>query len=181
MRELALNILDIVENSVKAKAKLVTIKVTAFKNVLTILITDDGCGMSEEFVARVTDPFTTTRTTRKVGMGIPLFKMAAEMAGGKFEIKSKIGVGTTVEAEFEIDNIDRAPLGDIAETMTTLLSDEIATEFLLEVDIDGKKFEFDTRELKEALGGVSISEPQVLLLVRDMIKENLTEIGGERL
>lgn len=181
MRELALNILDIVENSVKAKAKLVIIDISAKDNLLSIAITDDGCGMSKEFVEKVTDPFTTTRTTRNVGMGIPLFKMAAEMAGGDFEIHSEPLVGTAVRATFEIDHIDRAPLGDLAETMVTLLSDEIPTEYLLKMDIDGKKFEFDTRELKAELSGVSVCEPSVLLFVKDMIKENITEIGGERL
>lgn len=181
MRELALNILDIVENSVKANASLVTVEVAAKGNILTIQIDDDGCGMSEDFLAIVTDPFTTTRTTRKVGMGIPLFKMAAEMAGGQFEIQSQKGIGTRLCASFEIDNIDRAPLGDLGESMATLLSDEIPTEFLLKVSIDDKQFEFDTRELKAQLDGVSVSEAQVVLFVKDMINENLREIGGAKL
>lgn len=181
MRELALNILDIVENSVKANAELVKIEVIATGNLLSITIADNGCGMDEDFLSRVTDPFTTTRTTRKVGMGIPLFKMAAEMAGGEFSIKSEKGKGTTVTATFQIDNIDRAPLGDLADTMVTLLSDDFATEFLLRVEIDGEEFEFDTRELKAQLDGVPVSEPEVLLFVRDMIKENIIQIGGAKL
>ena len=109
MRELALNILDIAENSVKAGASLVRVLVEAKDGRLTIEISDNGCGMDAEFVKRVTDPFTTTRTTRKVGMGIPLFKMAAEMADGTFSITSEKGVGTTVTATFVLDHIDRAP------------------------------------------------------------------------
>ena len=116
MRELSLNILDIVENSVRAGATLIKVSVIAKDGFLTIEIADDGKGMSEEFLRSVTDPFTTTRTTRKVGMGIPLFKMAAETANGSFDIKSKLGAGTTVTAKFEIDNVDRAPLGNLAET-----------------------------------------------------------------
>lgn len=181
MRELALNILDIAENSVKAKASLVLIDVTAKDNLLTISIADDGCGMTEEFLKRVTDPFTTTRTTRKVGMGIPLFKMAAEMAGGTFEIWSKPMEGTRIKATFEIYNIDRAPLGDLSETMTTLLCGDSGTEFLLRAEIDGKKYEFDSREVKKALGGKCASDPETLVLLKDMIKENITEIGGEKL
>ena len=96
MRELSLNILDIVENSVRAGATLIKVSVIAKDGFLTIEIADDGKGMSEEFLRSVTDPFTTTRTTRKVGMGIPLFKMAAETANGSFDIKSKLGAGTTV-------------------------------------------------------------------------------------
>lgn len=181
MRELALNILDIAENSVKAKATLVTISVVAEGNLLSIAIDDDGCGMDEEFLKRVEDPFTTTRTTRKVGMGVPLFKMAAEMAGGTFEIKSEKGVGTKVLATFQIDNIDREPLGNLADTMVALLSDDKPTDFLLIVSVDGNKFEFDTRELKEELDGVPVSEPEVLIFVRDMINENITQIGGAKL
>ena len=181
MRELALNILDITENSVKAGATLVEIDIIAEGNLLTIRIKDDGCGMDEEFLNKVTDPFTTTRTTRKVGMGVPLFKMAAEQAGGTFSIKSTKGVGTEVVATFEIDNIDREPLGNIADTMTTLLSDEIPTDYVLTVSVNGNQFDLDTRELKEQLNGISISEPQVLLFVRDMINENIKEIGGANL
>ncbi len=181
MRELALNILDIVENSVKAKASIVNIDVIAKGNILTIIIADDGLGMDEEFLKKVEDPFTTTRTTRKVGMGVPLFKMAAQMAGGTFDINSKKGVGTTVTATFEIDNVDRAPLGDLSDTMVTLISDEVSTEYVLKVSVEDEIFVFDTRELKEQLDGVSVCEPEILLFVRQMIKENIKQIGGARL
>ncbi len=181
MRELALNILDIVENSVKAEAKNVLIEVIAQGNLLTIVIKDDGKGMDKEFVDRVTDPFTTTRTTRKVGMGIPLFKMAAEMAGGDFSIHSEKGVGTEVKATFVRDHIDRVPLGNLAETMVTLLNDDFPTDYLLRVVIDGEEFEFDTKELREQLDGVPVNEPEILLFVKDMINENLIHIGGAKI
>lgn len=181
MRELSLNILDIVENSVKAKASLVTISIQAKDNVLSIVIDDDGSGMDKEFLARVTDPYTTTRTTRKVGMGLPLLRMITEMSGGALSITSEKGVGTRVEATFQIDNIDRPPLGDLAETMTTLLSDEFPTEFLLKMSVQGNEFDFDTRELKAELDGVPVSEPEVLLFVKDMIRENIIQIGGANL
>ena len=105
MKELSLNVLDIVLNSVKAEASLVTIEILE-REMLEITIADNGCGMAPEFLARVIDPFTTTRTTRKVGLGIPLFKLAAEMAGGTFRIESEEGVGTTVCATFDPRNID---------------------------------------------------------------------------
>ena len=181
MRELALNILDIAENSVKAGATLVRISVRAERGLLTIEIADDGCGMDAEFLKRVTDPFTTTRTTRKVGMGIPLFKMAAEMAGGTFRIESEKGKGTTVRATFELGHIDRAPLGDLADTVVTLIGGGCKSDFRFEIGTEKGGFEFDTRELKAELDGVDISEPDVLVFVRDMIKENLMDIGGERL
>lgn len=181
MRELALNILDIAENSVKAGATLIRVTVRAEDGMLTIEIADDGCGMDAEFLKRVTDPFTTTRTTRKVGMGIPLFKMAAEMAGGEFSIRSEKGVGTTVRAMFVLGHIDRAPLGDLADTVVTLIGGECSSEFVFDVSVDGKGFEFDTRELKAQLDGVPVSEPDVLVFVRDMINENMKDIGGENL
>lgn len=181
MRELALNILDICENSVKAGASLVRVSVAAADDLLTIEIADNGCGMDAEFLKRVTDPFTTTRTTRKVGMGIPLFKMAAEMAGGSFSVTSAKGVGTTVRATFVLSHIDRAPLGDLADTVVTLIGGECPSEFRFEVSVERKGFVFDTRELKAELGGVPVSEPEVLVFVRDMIKENMIDIGGETL
>lgn len=181
MRELALNILDIVENSVKAEADNVLISIVAEDNLLTIVIKDDGKGMDKDFLERVTDPFTTTRTTRKVGMGIPLFKMAAEMAGGEFSITSEKGVGTKVKATFQRDHIDRVPLGNMAETMVTLLNDDFPTDYLLRVVVDGQQFEFDTKELREQLDGVPVNEPEILLFVKDMINENITHIGGAKI
>lgn len=181
MRELALNILDIVENSVKAEADNVLISIVAEDNLLTIVIEDDGKGMDKDFLERVTDPFTTTRTTRKVGMGIPLFKMAAEMAGGEFNITSEKGVGTKVKATFQRDHIDRVPLGNMADTMVTLLNDDFPTDYLLRVVVDGQQFEFDTKELREQLDGVPVNEPEILLFVKDMINENITHIGGAKI
>ena len=181
MRELALNILDIAENSVKAGASLVRVLVEAKDGRLTIEISDNGCGMDAEFVKRVTDPFTTTRTTRKVGMGIPLFKMAAEMADGTFAITSEKGVGTIVTATFVLDHIDRAPLGDLADTVVTLIGGECRSDFVFDVRVNGKGCVFDARGRKAELDGVPVGEPEVLVFVRDMIKENLIDIGGEEL
>lgn len=177
MRELSLNILDIVENSVKAEAKIVYIDVIAKDNVLTISIKDDGKGMSEEFLSRVTDPYTTTRTTRKVGMGLPFLKMEAEMAGGTFDIRSKLGEGTTVTTTFAIDHIDRPPLGDLGETMSILISNGDEVDYVLHFVFYETDFVFDTRELKEQLDGVPMDEPEVLLFIKNYIREN-TSHGG---
>lgn len=177
MRELSLNILDIVENSVKAEAKIVYIDVIAKDNVLTISIKDDGKGMSEEFLSRVTDPYTTTRTTRKVGMGLPFLKMEAEMAGGTFDIRSKLGEGTTVTTTFAIDHIDRPPLGDLGETMSILISNGDEVDYVLHFAFNETDFVFDTRELKEQLDGVPMDEPEVLLFIKNYIREN-TPHGG---
>ena len=177
MRELSLNILDIVENSVKAEAKIVYIDVIAKDKVLTISIKDDGKGMSEEFLSRVTDPYTTTRTTRKVGMGLPFLKMEAEMAGGTFDIRSKPGEGTTVTTTFAIDHIDRPPLGDLGETMSILISNGDEVDYVLHFVFNETDFVFDTRELKEQLDGVPMDEPEVLLFIKNYIREN-TPHGG---
>ena len=145
MRELALNILDIVENSVKANATLIEMDVSAKDNLLTVSVKDNGKGMSEEFLSKVTDPYTTTRTTRKVGLGLPLLKMEAEMSGGRFSISSKLGVGTVVTTDFQIDHIDRPPLGDLGETMSTLLSGEDSVDYVLTYSVNDVGFTLDTR------------------------------------
>lgn len=176
MRELALHILDIAENSVKANAKLVTIDIDVHDNLLTIKIIDDGKGMSEEFLQKVTDPFTTTRTTRKVGMGIPLFKQAAETSGGTFEIKSQLGIGTEVKVTFQLDDVDRMPLGDIPSTATTLLYPDCDFKWIY--TIGDESFIFDTREVKEELQGIPIDSPEIIAFLKSMIKENIESING---
>ncbi len=173
MKELSLHILDIAKNSVKAGAALIEIIIEedTQKNLLTIDIKDNGCGMSEEFLKTVKDPFSTTRTTRKVGMGISLFEAAAMQCGGGLEINSKLGEGTVVHTYFEYDSIDRAPIGDMAGTMQTLISGSPDIDFLYIHKRDGKSFTLDTRELREALGGVPLDTPEVLMWIDDFVKE----------
>lgn len=179
MQELSLNILDITDNSIKAKAELINIDVMVEDNVLTIRIKDNGCGMSEEFLQKATDPYSTTRKTRNVGLGIPFFKMEAELSGGTFDIQSKLGVGTIVTATFLVDSIDRPPLGDLAETMVALVPACATCDIILTFGYNGEEFVFDTRELKEQLGGAdSLEEPFVLQFIREMIQENIQSIIG---
>lgn len=173
MKELALNILDITENSVKAGATLTEISITESGNKLTISIKDDGCGMSEDIVRSVVDPFYTTRTTRKVGMGVPLFKMAAEQTGGKLEIISDTGEdhGTTVTAYFYKDHLDFTPLGDVISTVTTLIQGHPDTDFLFTHLIDDKEIRLDTRELRAVLEGVPLNTYDVLEWIRGYLEE----------
>lgn len=177
MDELALNILDIACNSVKAGAGTVTIDVAAdtAADRLTIRIADDGKGMDPAFAATVTDPFTTTRTTRKVGMGIPLFKMAAEMSGGTFSLGSAPGKGTTVTATFTLSHVDRMPLGDLASTVTTLIGGAPGVQFVLNFSLDGAAYRFDTREVRAAVGD-DLSDAETLGYIGDMIAENIDNI-----
>ena len=178
MRELSLNILDIAQNSIVAGATLTEIVVdeNTKDNTLLIGIYDNGCGMTEEQVRSVIDPFFTTRTTRKVGMGIPLFKMAAEQTGGSFKIESGKGVGTKIEALFKTDSIDFTPLGDIASTIVTIVSMNNDKEFLYKRVFNDKEFIFSTAEIKKILGGVPLSEPSVMTWVEEYLNEQYNEL-----
>ena len=181
MPELSLNVLDIAENSVRAGATLTEIRVTVdtAADRLTITVSDNGCGMSDEQIEHVTDPFFTTRTTRKVGLGVPFFKMAAEITGGEFSIKSKLGEGTTTSAVFGLTNIDRMPLGDMAGTMSSLIGMNPDIDFIYSFERDGTGFELDTREFREILGDdVSLSDPGVMTYIKSYIDENTEEGGG---
>lgn len=180
MRELSLNILDVAQNSISAGASLVEINVIEqdFDSTLTVEIKDNGCGMDGETLKKVQDPFYTTRTTRKVGMGIPLFKMAAEMTGGSFEISSEVGKGTLVRAVFKTDNIDFTPLGDVDFTIVTLVTMNTAIDFIYRFKNNEKEFVLSTRQLKEILGGVPLSEPEVTVWLKDYLKEQTQIIRG---
>lgn len=180
MLELSLHILDIVNNSVKAGASLITISVeeAVCENLLKIEIEDNGCGMDAAFLSQVTDPFRTTRTTRKVGMGLSLFKAAAESTGGHLTITSQEGVGTSVRVQFVYDHIDRQPLGDMAETMLTLISGNETIDFVYTHCVNEKSFTLDTREIKQILGDeICLGSPEIVMWLRDYIKEGLAEIS----
>ena len=176
MKELSLNILDITKNSVRAGATL--IKNSLFQNVdewLELTISDNGCGMSEEMLKNVTDPFCTTRKTRSIGMGIPLLKMAAEQTGGTLEISSSTTQGksgTVVKATFNTKSIDFMPIGDIVSTICILIagSPEIDFEFC---DITPQRtVALNTTELKEVLGDdISLAEPEVQLWLKEFLTE----------
>ena len=177
MKELSLNILDIAENSVKAGATLTSILLDETEETLEIKIVDDGCGMSEEVVPRVTDPFYTTRTTRDVGMGIPLFKLCAEQTGGSFSIESLEEAahpenhGTTVTARFFKNHIDFTPLGDVVATMTTLVQGHPDTDFYFRHKKGDCEAVLDTRELREVLGDVSLAEYEVIKWIEAYLNE----------
>ena len=183
MKELSLNVLDIAMNSVKAKATLINIHITEDNERLMMEIIDNGCGMTDEFLRGVIDPFCTTRTTRKVGLGIPLLKLAAEQTGGEVTITSHHEAefpadhGTHVTATFYKQHIDFTPMGDIISTVTTLIqgSPEIDFEFLHK----SNTFEvsLDTREVREVLGPeIPLSEPEILSWIADNLNEQYKNI-----
>jgi len=181
MKELSLNILDIAQNSVKAGAKHLEIILEQTGAVLRITIADDGAGMSPAFAAAAADPFTTTRTTRKVGMGLPLFKLAAEQTGGTFSIESHRAEesggahGTRVAAAFHTDHVDCEPLGDIASTLITLIqgSPELELTYVFRSETGEKRL--STREMREMLGDVPLNAPEVLVWVSAFIGDGRPE------
>ena len=183
MRELSLNVMDIVQNSISAGAGLVEIAVEEDKSQkkLSISVMDNGKGMSAQQLENVTNPFFTTRTTRNVGLGIPLFKMEAEMTGGNFTIDSELGKGTSLKAVFCTDSVDMIPLGDINGIIHLLVTcnPDMDFKFTRAVTEETEQaFIMDTRELKEALGGeVSLAEPDVVLWIKEYLQEQTQGIG----
>ena len=182
MKELSLNILDITENSTKASASLVKIELTETEEILTISITDNGTGMKEETLLTVSNPFYTTRKTRKVGMGIPLFRLAAEMTGGSLTIGSKHideypeCHGTAVKAVFYKNHIDFTPLGDIISSVTTLIQGHPTVDFLFSHVYGEKEVSLDTRELREVLGEVPLDTFEVIVWIKDNLTEQYEEL-----
>jgi hypothetical protein len=180
MLELSMHILDIAQNSLAAGANRIEIRIGEdwTEDVLRIEVRDNGRGMSPEAVARVTDPFFTSRTTREVGLGLSLFKEAAERCEGGLEIHSEEGKGTAVAARFRLDHFDRAPLGDMAETMEVLIAANPEVEFTYEHQVNGQTYSLETREMKEVLGPVGIDDPAVLGFIRQDIQLGLKKIGA---
>ena len=180
MRELADNILDIAQNSISARASLVEIDITVSheKNAVSLCFKDDGCGMSREMVEAVTDPFTTTRKTRKVGLGLPLLKMTAQATGGDFSIDSEIGRGTTVSVSFGLDHIDRPPMGDVPGALFTLVLMNLQTDFLFLYDYDGANFTFDTRVIRETVAPIPLDNPEISAWMKDCLYQEITELHG---
>ncbi len=175
MRELALHILDIAENSISAGASQIRIEIDEQlkEDILKISIEDNGKGMNEEMLAKITDPFITSRTTRKVGLGIPFFKAAAEACEGSFSIESQPGIGTRVEAVFRHSHIDRMPVGDIIGTFLTLLIGTPEVHWLFEYKMDDRHFVFDDEPIKETLDGIPLTEPAVMKFIRETLEEGV--------
>ncbi len=181
MKELSLNILDIAENSLKAEATLTEILISETDKALTITIKDNGYGMSEETIQSVVNPFYTTRTTRRVGLGIPLFKLAAEQTGGNISIasterKNSEDHGTTVTAVFHKDHLDFTPLGNIVSTVTTLIQGHPDSDFLFVHKIGEKSVTLDTREIRAILEDIPLDSFEILSWIRDNLLEQYESI-----
>ena len=181
MDELSLNILDIAQNSIAAEATMVEIYIVEdYKSdSITIKIKDNGKGMSEDFLKTVENPFITTRTTRKIGLGISFLKEAAEITGGSLKITSELGVGTTVTAVFVLSHIDRQPIGNLTETIITLVSLNPDIDFNLRYIVDTEEFNFSSQEVKEQLGDdATLNSPPVVLFLTEYVHEHLQNLTG---
>ncbi len=181
MRDLSLHLLDLAQNSITAGASLVTIRIRVdAQGLLTMTLEDDGRGMSPELLARVTSPFATTRTTRKVGLGIPMMKENAEKTGGSFQLTSEEGKGTCLTATLDTRNIDCLPLGDLNGTLLSLmLTNPLAPDFLFEGETTQGSCRFDTREVRSTLGSeIPLNEPAVAQWLKEALDEELNPIFG---
>ncbi len=178
MNDLSLHIIDIIQNSVSAGATLISLSIEdSLKNdCLKISIKDNGKGMDQEQVKNLSDPFFTSRTTRRVGMGIPLFKQAAEQTGGSLEVNSVIGIGTEVVASFVNSHIDRAPLGDVANSFILMVSANPNIDFEFKYDKDGNVYEFNTVEVRDVLEDLPLNDPSVIRMLTSMIDENIKDL-----
>lgn len=179
MAELCLHIIDLAENSVRAGAQTITIGLARSTPLdkLELTITDDGCGMDEETAIRVQDPFFTTKGGKKVGLGIPLLKAAAEMTNGTFQLTSSLGKGTTIQAAFQLSHIDTPPVGALSDTLFTLLVAHEGVNFAFQIISDEREFTLSTPVIREQVGDMPLTHPDILAFLRPYISENVAELG----
>jgi hypothetical protein len=178
MRELSLHILDIVENGITAGADLIYISVHEARKEdwLKIVIRDNGSGLPREKRKKLTDPFVTTRKTRRVGLGLPLLAAAAERCAGSLEVQTGASKGTEVAATFQYSHIDRAPMGDIVATITTLIMGNPDVDFVYTHIINENDFTLDTREVRQELGNLSLMDPVVIHHLTKSIRNSIDEL-----
>ncbi|HWR40943.1 MAG TPA: ATP-binding protein [Patescibacteria group bacterium] len=180
MRELSLHILDLVQNSIEANATTVKLEVIEDRSDdrLIIRVTDNGRGMDEKIRQLVIDPFITTRTTRRIGLGLPLMEMSSKRCDGYLHIDSVPGQGTTVEAMYRHSHLDRPPLGNMVETIKTILVANSELHFTYHHSVNGRTFSISSLELHDILGDVPLSHPDVLGWLHDYLTVNIANLYG---
>jgi anti-sigma regulatory factor (Ser/Thr protein kinase) len=178
MIDLAAHILDIAENSVRAGARLIEINIDedTANDSLSIEIIDDGQGMKEEDIKKVLDPFYTTKTVRRVGLGLPLLADATQRSGGHLNLESKEGKGTTIKATFGLSHVDRQPMGDIISTLIILIAGNSDVDFLFKHRNNDRQFEMDTRTIRNEIDDIPINHPEILKYIRGILEEGFSEI-----
>ncbi|HHF52290.1 MAG: ATP-binding protein [Candidatus Aminicenantes bacterium] len=182
MEDISLHILDIAENSIKAKAKNIKIKFheNTKKDKTILEIADDGEGMNKKTLNKALNPFFTTKNTRTVGLGLSLLSESAKAANGTFSIKSKPGKGTHLKAVFQTSHIDRKPMGDIASTLISIISGHPEVNLVYAHQLNGKKYRLNTKKIKSQLNGIRINSPEVLQIIKSNIKKGLDYIGRQK-
>jgi hypothetical protein len=180
MKEISMHILDIVINSVKAKSNLIEIYIedSIKNNLVNVIIKDNGIGMSSETIKLVTNPFFTTRTTRRVGLGIPMLKENCERCNGYFKVDSKLEEGTLIKCSFERNNIDRPPLGNMGDTILTIINTLENCELIYKHKTDIGEFIFNTVDIKQMLDGANIKENEILVWLKEYVNENIRSISN---
>ena len=175
MRDISLHIMDIMQNSIDAGASEIglILETKTDEDLLYVTIIDNGCGMDEEFLKRVTDPFTTSRTTRQVGLGISMFRLSGEICGGSFELWSEKGKGTSITVSYGISHIDRIPLGEIGNAVSSTILSYPLVKYTMMTKGGNMEISFDTDEVKKRIAGVSVSEYNVIKWVREYINEGI--------
>lgn len=178
--EISLHILDVVQNSIKAGADFIEVKINVHTDTkrIRVEIIDNGCGMNEEQLAACVNPFFTSRTTRKVGLGIPFLKQSAECTGGTFSIMSKEGQGTEIMAEYHMDHIDCIPIGDINATIFSLVIMNGTLDFYFQYQVDARQFVFDTRQIREMIGDIPFDNSEISSFIKDFLDENKKEVDN---
>jgi hypothetical protein len=181
LRELSLHLIDVAENGIAAGADLITIKVSEREkdNLMEITIADNGRGIPSDLLEKVADPFFTTKTTRRIGLGLSLFKEASARCEGEFHITSEEGKGAEVSASFRLDHIDLAPAGDIAGSISCLIMGNPGVDFLYVHEINGDSFSIDTRDIRKELGGVPINTPEIIRWIINTINGSLKALKRE--
>lgn len=178
MLELSLHILDIAENSIRAGATKVEIIIRedSRKNLLTIAVNDDGKGMTKEEIKKAQDPFYTTKTVRRIGLGIPLLADAARRANGFIKLPSQPGKGTKLKAVFQLDHLDRQPMGNITSTIINLIAGNSSVDFIYKHMHNDRRFSMDTRNIRKEIGDLPINHSEILKYIRNFIDEGLSAI-----
>ena len=178
MEDIAMQILELMMNSIAAEAKYIQLLIndSVTQNKISIKVIDDGKGMSEEYVKIVDNPFTSSRKTRKIGMGVSFMKGLCEMCNGSFNISSKLGEGTTIECIVQKDHIDLPPMGNLGEMVMACIQANENTRYLMEYKTDVSKFVFDSNEIKKELDGVSLVEPEILLWIKEYVNQGIMQV-----
>lgn len=173
MKDIAFHITDIVQNSIRANAERVFIEIALSGEVLTITIGDNGCGMDKETLQKVIDPFYTTQTTRKIGLGIPFLIQNAEQTGGNVTLKSELGVGTEICAKFITSSIDFPPMGDLPDTLSQLIAGNPSIHTIVYIKNGESDFEISSNDIKEILEEIPIGHPNVFELMKEIFRKNV--------